>query len=202
MLFGRTGERNLDHPDFLPILEAAAALRAPLYIHPQTPALSVRQQYYSRFDEELNDRLATAGIGWHYETGIQILRLILSGILDRLPDLQFILGHWGETVLFFLDRIDMLSSTAKLNRPVSDCFRTKVSMTPGGILSERYLRWAIEVLGSDRILFATDYPYKTFRNGDARQFLQDASISNVDREKISCSNWDRLCNDIRRSSTS
>jgi len=42
MLFGRTGERNLDHPDFLPILEAAAALRAPLYIHPQTPVLRKR----------------------------------------------------------------------------------------------------------------------------------------------------------------
>ena len=37
LLFGRTGERNLDHPDNWPIFEAAAALRAPLYIHPQVP---------------------------------------------------------------------------------------------------------------------------------------------------------------------
>ena len=201
MLFGRTGKRNLDHPDFLPILEAAAALRAPLYIHPQTPALPVREQYYSEFDDELNDRLATAGIGWHYETGIQMLRLILSGILDRLPDLQFILGHWGETILFFLDRIDMLGSTVKLNRQVSDYFRTNISVTPGGVLSERYLRWAIEVLGSDRILFATDYPYKIFNDDGAQRFLRNARISDVNRERIACTNWERLCYAIKRPSS-
>jgi predicted TIM-barrel fold metal-dependent hydrolase len=42
LLFGRTGERNLDHPDNWPIFEAAASLRAPLYIHPQLPQPRVR----------------------------------------------------------------------------------------------------------------------------------------------------------------
>ena len=42
MLFGRTRDRNLDHPDNWPIFEAAAALRAPLYIHPQAPVPAVR----------------------------------------------------------------------------------------------------------------------------------------------------------------
>lgn len=102
ILYGRTRDRNLDHPDFLPIFEAAAAMRAPLYLHPQSPRSAVRETYYHGFSDTLNGMFATAGIGWHYETGIQALRLVLSGVFDRFPDLQVILGHWGEVVLFFL----------------------------------------------------------------------------------------------------
>jgi predicted TIM-barrel fold metal-dependent hydrolase len=48
LLFGRTGERNLDHPDNWPIFEAAAALRAPLYIHPQTPQSNCQMLWMRR----------------------------------------------------------------------------------------------------------------------------------------------------------
>jgi uncharacterized protein len=49
--------------------------------------------------------LATAGLGWHYDAGIQFVRLLLSGMFDRLPNLQVILGHWGELVLFYTERL-------------------------------------------------------------------------------------------------
>jgi uncharacterized protein len=103
MLCGRTRERNLDHPDFAPIFEAAAELRVPLYIHPQIPQRSVREAYYSGFDDWTNLILATGGLGWHFETGVQFIRLILAGVFDCHPDLQIILGHWGEVVLFYLE---------------------------------------------------------------------------------------------------
>jgi uncharacterized protein len=198
MLFGRTGARNLDHPDFLPILEVAADLRAPIYLHPQSPLPPVRGAYYEGFDPALNLAFATGGIGWHYETGIQALRLILSGVFERLPDLQVILGHWGEVALFYLDRIDMMSAPARLPRKVSEYFATNVSVTPSGILSQRYLRWAIDILGIDRVLFATDYPFALFDNGAAQRFLQAADLSGENRDKIAFGNWARLCADIRR----
>ncbi len=47
-------------------------------------------------------------------------------------------------VLFYLDRIDNLSAVAKLPRPISDYFRTNVFVTPGGVFSQRYLRWATD----------------------------------------------------------
>lgn len=56
---------------------------------------------------------ARADVGWHYETGIWIIRLILAGVFDRLPNLQIITEHWGEVALFYLGRIDLLSGAGK-----------------------------------------------------------------------------------------
>ena len=198
MLFGRTRDRNLDHPDNWPIFEAAAALRAPLFIHRQSPAPAVRDAIYSGLGEATDAALATFGLGWHYETGVQILRMVLAGVFDRFPDLQLITGHWGEVVLFSLDRIDNLAGPAKLAHPVSEYFRRHVSVTPSGVWSERYLRWAIEVLGPERILFATDYPYRFTPNGGARRFLQDAKLADADKDAIAHGNWDRMVSHIRR----
>ena len=194
MLCGRTRDRNADHPSFLPIYEAAADLRVPLYMHPQIPIRGVRDAYYSGLGETVDLWLSTGAIGWHYEAGMQILRLILSGVFDRFPDLQIVTGHWGEVILFYLERIDMLSNAGtKLERPVADYFRQNVSVTPSGIFSQRYLRWAIEVLGVDRVLFSTDYPYQFADNGGARRFLEEAALSDEDRARIAHGNWERLC---------
>ena len=55
------------------------------------------------------------------DAGLSALRLILRGTFDRYPDLQLVLGHWGEMLLFWMDRADSLSSIAKhLERRVSD----------------------------------------------------------------------------------
>ena len=198
MLFGRTRDRNLDHSDNWPIFEAASALRAPLYIHPQSPAPAVRDAIYSGLGEAVDPALATFGLGWHYETGVQILRMVLAGVFDRFPELQLITGHWGEVVLFYLDRIDNLAGPAKLARPVSDYFRRHVSVTPSGVWSRRYLRWALEVLGPERILFSSDYPYRMTPDGGARRFLQDADLNEADRAAIAHGNWERMVAGIRR----
>ncbi|WP_263381285.1 amidohydrolase [Granulicella arctica] len=62
-------------------------------------------------------------------------------------------------MLFYLDRIDMLSSAAKLPRKISGYVQQNVYVTASGIFSQRYLQWALEVLGPGRILFATDCPF-------------------------------------------
>jgi len=198
LLFGRTGERNLDHPDNWPIFEAAAALRAPLYIHPQIPQPPVRAALYSGFDAEVDGGFATFGIGWHYETGVQFLRLALAGVFDRFPDLQVLLGHWGEVVLFYLDRADGLAMQAKLGQPFSEYVRRNTYITAGGVYSQRYLRWAIEVVGVERVMFATDYPYRPGPDGGVEHFLQSAGLDRADQERIAAGNWDALVAGIRR----
>jgi predicted TIM-barrel fold metal-dependent hydrolase len=198
MVFGRTRDRNMDQPEFWPIYEAAAALHAPLHLHPQSPCPAVRSAYYEGFDAPLNAAFATHGIGWHHESGVQVLRLILSGVFDRFPDLQVIVGHWGELALFYLDRIDSMNSMAKLARPISEYFRTNVHLAPSGMFSQRYLRWAIEVVGVDRVLFSTDYPFANVPEQGARRFLEATSLSDEDQDRIASGNWARLCADIRR----
>ncbi|WP_033294583.1 amidohydrolase family protein [Amycolatopsis jejuensis] len=191
MVFGRTRDRHLDDPAFRPVLEVANALRAPLYLHPQTPPLAVREAYYGGFDERVGAALATHGIGWHYDCGVELLRLVLAGVFDRYPDLQIITGHWGEVMMFFLDRID-----PNLERPVSEYLRSNVFVTPSGILSAKYLRWAAETIGVDRLMFATDYPFLPQPTG-ARAFLDEAAPDPAARTAIAAGNWDRLRAGVR-----
>ena len=150
LLFGRTGERNLDHPDNWPIFEAAASLRAPLYIHPQIPQPRVRAALYAGFDDAIDNAFATYGIGWHYESGVQFLRLALAGVFDRFPDLQVLLGHWGEVVLFYLDRADGLADAGQApasrsrstfaETPTSQPAASTASATCGG--RSRWSAWS------------------------------------------------------------
>lgn len=198
MVFGRTREKNLDDPAFWPIFEAAAALRAPLYLHPQSPPLAVRQAYYDGLNPRADSAFATHGIGWHYETGVQLVRLALAGLFERFPDLQIITGHWGEVVMFYLDRIDQLAAAVDLPRKPSDYLTSNVSVTPSGLLSPRYLRWALEVLGPERILFAADHPFVPLADGAAHTFLDNAQLDPHTRDLIASGNWERLRAVIRR----
>jgi len=100
LLNGRTGSVNADDIRFDALYRTAARLQAPLYLHPQTPVRPVRAAYYSGLGEQLDAGFANYGIGWHYETGVQLLRMIFAGVFDRHPDLQVIVGHWGEAILF------------------------------------------------------------------------------------------------------
>lgn len=198
MVFGRTRERGLDHPDFRPIFEAAEALRAPLYLHPLSPPLPVQEAYYRGPGGATDASFASYGLGWHYDTGVHLLRLIFSGVFDRYPGLQVIVGHWGETVLFYLERIEKIPAVAKLHRPLADYFRENIYLTPSGMFSPRYLRWAIEIAGAGRIMLATDYPFETAPGGGTRRFLEEADLSDTDRQKIASDNWTRLRAGIRR----
>jgi predicted TIM-barrel fold metal-dependent hydrolase len=193
MLCGRTGQQNMDQPGFAELYRTAVELRVPLYIHPQSPVVAVREAIYSGLGEPVDTLFARFGIGWHYETGVQLLRLIFSGTFDRNPDLQVIVGHWGEVVLFYIERIAAVQQMGlKLARPLQDYFRENVFYTGSGILSQRYLRWTLDVVGVDRVMYAVDYPYILLPDGTARRFLEDAELDSADREKIAHGNWERL----------
>jgi predicted TIM-barrel fold metal-dependent hydrolase len=198
LVFPRTREHWLDDARFTPIFEAASELRAPLYLHPQVPPPAVRDAYYGGLGETVGPGLATFGIGWHYDTGVALLRLIFAGVLDRFPDLQIIVGHWGEVVLFYLERTARLAGMADLPRTLSEYVRSQVLVTAGGVLSERYLRWAQEVVGSDRILSATDYPYVPIPDGGPATLLHDAGLGDADRDAVASGNWERVRASIRR----
>jgi predicted TIM-barrel fold metal-dependent hydrolase len=176
----------------LPIFEAASSLRIPLFIHSQIPQKAVRDIYYSGFGEQVDLAFATFGLGWHYESGIQFLRLILAGVFDRFPDLQIILGHWGEVVLFYTGRLSALNRVAKLQRSVVDYMRQNLYVTPSGMFCQSYLQRSIEAGGIDRILFSTDYPYQYRPEGGARSFLGEASLSDESKRKIAHLNWEGL----------
>jgi uncharacterized protein len=171
LLNGTVGGLFLDDPSFLPVFEAATHLGVPIYLHPAPPPQSVRQAYYSGLPNELGFVLSIAGWGWHAETGLHTLRLIVSGLFDRLPALQLIIGHMGEGVPYALARSSGILSHAAphLRQPVADYFQSNIHCTTSGYFTQPPLQCAIEVIGIDRLLFSVDYPYSPNTRG--RTFL-------------------------------
>lgn len=178
----------LDAPEFEPLLAKLAELEVPLYLHPGVPLPAVQSPYYGGFSKEITARLSLFGWGWHNEAGIHVLRLILSGALDRHPGLKLISGHWGEMVPFFLQRLDdMLPPEATgLQRTISQTYRDQVWVTPSGMLNLPHFHFIREVLGSERILFSVDYPYLTMTG--ARTWLENLPIPQREKELIAHGN--------------
>ena len=194
MIHGRTGDRYLDHPSLRPVLAAAAELDVPLYIHPQLPPRAVREVYYAGFGEPLGQIFAGAGWGWHVESGVAALRMVLAGVFDELPSLQIVLGHWGEMLAFYFERVDeRLSALAgHLQRRVGDYIRGNMHVTPSGLYVPSMFQHALQVMGADRIMWSVDHPYVRAPGGRARAFLEEAPVSAEDREKIAHGNAERL----------
>ena len=71
-------------------------------------------------------------------------------------------------------------------------------VTPSGMLSHRYLAWTLEILGAERIMFSTDYPFEAASRIGAREFLDAADIAEDARERIANGNWERIRDGIRR----
>jgi uncharacterized protein len=149
------------------MFETAERLGVPLFIHPQIPQRAVREVYYSGFNETMDICFAAFGLGWHYEAGIQFVRLILAGVFDKYPDLQIILGHWGEVVLFYLERLGSLARVTKLQRPIAEYFKQNLYVPPSGMWSQSYLQRSLEAVGSERILSPRIIPTSTAPAGQA-----------------------------------
>ncbi|MEO8313924.1 MAG: amidohydrolase family protein [Pseudomonadota bacterium] len=153
----------LDEPQFAPLLEAAEALQVPIYLHPQTPPATM-------IGPMLEAGLDGALFGFGVETGMHMLRIITGGVFDRHPKLQFIIGHAGEALPFWLYRLDyMHTATVRsgryafmkaLQHPVSHYLRNNVFVTNSGVAWQPAIEFCQKVLGVDRVLYAMDYPYQ------------------------------------------
>jgi uncharacterized protein len=192
MVHGRTGARPLDDPVYDDLFATAAGYGLPIFVHPQIPSNELRDAAYRGLDPLVDLGLATFGWGWHMDTGLSALRLILRGTFDRHPDLQLVLGHWGEMLLFWMDRADSLSGIAKhLERRVSDYIKTNIHVTSSGMLQERLLRHTLDFTSAGQVLFSTDYPFHQPGAAAVRQFF-DAIPDSGDRTKIASGNAEAL----------
>jgi predicted TIM-barrel fold metal-dependent hydrolase len=182
----------LDHPRFTPFFETAQALDVPVYLHPAPPPEEVRKAYFGGLPANLGFVLSTAGWGWHAETGMHCLRLIVSGLFDRFPRLKIIIGHMGEALPFYIARADafLAQSATHLKLGVSEYFHENFYITTSGCFSLPPFLCALQVAGADRILFSVDYPYNS--NAMGRAFLDALPVSAEDRAKISHRNAERL----------
>jgi uncharacterized protein len=191
MINGHHRGRYLDDEYFEPLFAQAETLRVPVYLHPTQPPRPVVEAYYSGFSEIVTDMFAGAGWGWHIETAVHILRIILGGTFDRHPGLQIVIGHLGETLPFMLSRLDVMpTAMTKLRRPISAYLRENIYYTFSGFnFTATFLDLLLQV-GTDRIMFSADYPYGSMVQ--ARTFLDGLPMSNADKEKIAHGNAEQL----------
>jgi hypothetical protein len=192
MIMGLTNGRFLDDQDYWPIFEAAESLGVPIYLHPAVPPEVVREAYYSDMDEKVGGMLSMAAGGWHADTGLHAIRLMLSGVFDRFPTLQIVLGHLGESIPYMIDRTTQkfANFSTKAKRPVSDYFRENFYLSTSGMRAHAPLVCALMVVGADRIMFAVDFPHDD--NMACMSSLNTAPVSSIDREKIAHGNAERL----------
>ncbi len=188
MVNGHTRGRYLDHADFRPLLARAEALRVPLYLHPAAPPQAVIDASYSGFSQDITFRLANWGWGWHIDTALHVLRLVVGGVFDRFPDLQVVVGHLGEGLTGMLDRIDMAFPTevTGLARPAGAYFRENVHYTTSAFNYDAVFLSLLLQVGAGRIMFSTDYPY--WPMAASRDFLDRLAVSPQDKAAIAYGN--------------
>jgi predicted TIM-barrel fold metal-dependent hydrolase len=188
---GHIRGRYLDDKFFWPILECAEKLNAPIHIHPARPPQAVVDAYYGGFSPLVSDMFASPGWGWHIETAVHVIRLILGGAFDRFPNLQLVIGHLGEGLMSMFQRLDVMApAMTKLKRPVTDYLRHNAYYTFSGFnFPATFLDLLLEV-GVGRIMFSADHPYQSM--DAARAFLQQIPVSAADRERIAHGNAEKL----------
>jgi predicted TIM-barrel fold metal-dependent hydrolase len=193
LINGHSRGRYLDDKFFWPILARAEALQVPIYLHPTPPPqILIENMYVGNYSSEVASGLATAAWGWHIDTAIHVIRLILSGAFDHYPGLQLVIGHLGETLPFMLPRLErgLPAQLTHLDRRVSEYLRENVHYTFSGFnWTPAFLDLFLQV-GADRIMFSTDYPYSSMI--EARAFLDQLPVSPADKQRIAHGNAEQL----------
>ena len=189
---GTTEGRFLDHPGYDALLAKAVELDVPIYIHPHLAPEPVRQAYYTGLEPGAAFVLEAAGWGWHSETAIHVLRLVLAGTLDKHPRLKIVVGHMGEMLPMMMARADEVFAlnSSHLQRPISRTITDQVWITTSGIFTEPPFLAALLTFGIDRIMFSVDYPYAP--NAKGRAFLDRLALAPADMAKLCHGNADAL----------
>lgn len=180
----------LDAPRFAPIFETAEALGAPIYLHPALlPAGSV--------DPYLDYGLMAAMWGYAADASLHALRIILAGTFDRHPGLQIVLGHLGEHIPFSLPRLDAhhaqtrAKTTPCLQRRPSEYFRDHFLLSTSGMNhAPASIRFCLEVMGAERVMFAADHPFEDVE-GEVEAFAS-APLSRQERAAVAHGTAERV----------
>jgi predicted TIM-barrel fold metal-dependent hydrolase len=183
------GDSYLDAQVYWPILEMAAKLEVPVYLHPTVPAIPNAWTY--------GFALAGAPFGFGLETALCMMRLIYSGVFDRYPGLKIILGHLGEALPFLFKRIDWAyvrpfdpEARPKLEKKPSEYLKHNVFITTSGNYYTPAFMCTYAAMGIDRILLGTDYPYEDTQ--ECMQFLEQLPISEAEKEMVYFRNAGKL----------
>jgi uncharacterized protein len=183
--------RYLDDQFFWPILECAETLGVPIYLHPTRPPHAVIEASFGGLPPIVTYAFSGPGWGWHVETAVHVIRIILGGVFDRFPKLQIAIGHLGEGLTGMFQRLDVMApAMTGLKRPITAYLRENLHYSFSGFnYTATFLNLLLEV-GVERIMFSVDHPYQSMPL--ARAFLDQLPVSTADKERIAHGNAEKL----------
>lgn len=181
------GDSSPDDVRYRPIFQKAAELGVYVYLHPQLPT-GARVQ-------DLGFSVAGPGLGFTVDTMTTLIRMVVGGIFDEIPNLKVVLGHLGEALPFLMERIDnrfkfIPNPELKCKQDFSYYFKNNIYVTTSGNLSPEAFACTKEVLGIERIMFASDYPFEN--PAEMTEFLDGITLSEAEREMLYRGNAKRL----------
>lgn len=147
------GPKNLDDPGIVTFLHHCADEGAAVLVHPWDMMASERMPNY----------MMPWTVGMPAETQLAVSALILSGAFDRLPaSLRICFAHGGGSFAFLLGRMQNAWEHQPIARGVSQLhpaqYLNRFSVD-SAVFDERALKFLIDVMGEDRVLLGSDYPY-------------------------------------------
>lgn len=179
MIHGLTNGRFIDEPIYWPIFERAEELGVPVYLHPSFPHPAVMDVYYKTYVADFPALIGPA-LGFTVETATQAVRMVISGVFQRYPNLKVILGHLGEGIPFLLWRMDRFLGRA--DRPFADVFKNNFYLTTSGNFSDVAFEASIAALGVDHIMFSVDWPFVS--NKEGVDWIKTTPLNHGDRWKV------------------
>jgi 2,3-dihydroxybenzoate decarboxylase len=178
----------LDEPQFKPVWAELERLGVTLYLHPA----AVPADKWRVF--EGYPLLVGPSWGWTATVAAHALRVIYSGVFDEFPGASLTLGHMGELLPFQLARLDsrfeQVEPEHRTQQLPSYYLRNNVYVTTSGVMSHAALLGATHAVGTDRVLFAIDYPFES--STEAVEFLRTAPYAPADLERIAHGNAERV----------
>jgi predicted TIM-barrel fold metal-dependent hydrolase len=194
----------LDEPQFWPVFEVIAKSGKPILLHPS------RTRDMPDYPAEKHSKYEICSVlGWPYETGVTLARLVFSGIMDRYPDLKVIAHHLGGVIPYLEGRV--AHSFDQLGSRTSDedygSLLKQLKKRPYDYFKDFYGDTAVEgaraatvcgldFFGADHVLFASDCPFDKEKGpGYIRStiaVIESLGLSAADQERICHRNAERM----------
>ena len=127
-------------------------------------------------------------LGRVIEVSVAAMRLVLSGTMERHPDLKIVMSHTGGSLPYQSGRMDKNSKAAKLPRPVSEYLKRMYSDTVSP--HSEGMKFAIDYYGIDHVMYGTDYP--CWDPAPCLKLLENVTLSEADKHKLFYANPRRI----------
>ena len=200
-IFTPINDKPLDSPEFFPLYEKMCEYNLPILLHPQREG-----DYPDYRTEEVSKYTLSSSLGWPYETTTAMVRLVLSGVLEKFPELKIITHHCGGMVPYMINRIagfveagEIFGSRkgpGNLRKPVKEYLKMFYAdtaiygYTPG-------LMCGYTFFGAQNLVFGTDMPFDSQfglrYTRETIESIEQMDISDVEKKMIFEDNARRIC---------